>query len=130
MPWQLAKDPGQRARLGTVLYYLLEVARESALLLSPAMPLVPGKVWAQIGADPEKNKSWDDLEWGGVQPGAIVRKGANLFPRIELSSLQGESEGPPSNGESEGSTSGSLSGPPSNGESGRPPSKGEKPDVL
>jgi methionyl-tRNA synthetase len=90
MPWQLAKDPAQRTRLGTVLYYLLEVVRASALLLSPALPLVPGKVWAQIGVDPEKNKSWDDLKWGGVQPGADVRKGENLFPRIELSSLEGE----------------------------------------
>jgi methionyl-tRNA synthetase len=90
MPWQLAKDPDKQVRLGTVIYYLLEVVRESALLLSPATPLVPGKVWAQIGVQPERNKSWDDLKWGGVEPGAQVRKGANLFPRIELSSLEGE----------------------------------------
>jgi methionyl-tRNA synthetase len=82
MPWQLAKDPSQKARLGTVLYHLLETVRIAALLLSPAMPLAPGKVWAQIGADPAQNQTWDDLKWGGTLPGAQVRKGENLFPRI------------------------------------------------
>jgi methionyl-tRNA synthetase len=81
-PWQLAKDPARKARLGTILYHLLEVTRISTVLLSPAMPLIPEKVWEQIGADPGENRAWGALKWGGLCPGAKGRKGEALFPRI------------------------------------------------
>lgn len=42
-PWALAKDETQRARLGTVLYNLLESLRIAAILLRPAMPDSAGK---------------------------------------------------------------------------------------
>jgi methionyl-tRNA synthetase len=90
MPWQLAKAPEQKARLETVLYHLLETVRIAALLLSPAMPSVPGRVWAQIGADPGQNRAWDDLAWGGTRPGSKVQKGENLFPRILWDEKEGE----------------------------------------
>jgi methionyl-tRNA synthetase len=38
MPWALAKDEDKKARLGTVLYNLLESIRFIAVLLSPFMP--------------------------------------------------------------------------------------------
>jgi methionyl-tRNA synthetase len=38
MPWELAKDPADEARLGTVIYNLLESIRFIAVMLQPFMP--------------------------------------------------------------------------------------------
>ena len=83
MPWALAKDPGQKERLGTVMYHLLECVRISTMLLAPAMPDLPAKVWAQTGHDGAGCASWDQLSWGGTKPGQLVKKGASLFPRVD-----------------------------------------------
>ena len=37
-PWMLARDPGQKERLGTVLYNIVEGLRIVSVLLEPAMP--------------------------------------------------------------------------------------------
>lgn len=83
MPWALAKDSEQKERLGTVLYHLLESVRIATMLLGPAMPDLPAKVWAQSGHDPESCRTWEQLAWGGTKAGQKVQKGAGLFPRID-----------------------------------------------
>jgi methionyl-tRNA synthetase len=44
MPWALAKDEEKKARLGTVLYNLLEGIRFIAVLLKPFMPETSDKI--------------------------------------------------------------------------------------
>lgn len=85
-PWVLAKDPANSGRLGTVLYNLIEVIRGATIMLSPFMPILPGKVWAQIGLEKQKAlHSWESLQkWGGLQAGTKVQRGEAIFPRVEL----------------------------------------------
>ncbi len=86
-PWVLAKDESKKARLGTVLYNLMEVIRIATVLSSPAMPLLSGKVSEQIGMD-LTHAAWADGEkWGLTVPGAKVEKKDAIFPRIDPKSL-------------------------------------------
>jgi len=82
MPWSLAKDETKKERLGTVLYHLIESVRIATMLLGPAMPEIPAKVWAQTGHDSKENCLWEHLTWGGTKAGQKVKKGESLFPRI------------------------------------------------
>lgn len=82
-PWTLAKDPAEKERLGTVMYHLMESVRIATLLISPAMPDIPAKVWAQTGHQAAENCLWEHAAWGGTKAGQPVKKGESLFPRIE-----------------------------------------------
>ena len=86
-PWILAKDPDRRVRLGTVMSHLLEAVRIATMLLSPAMPDIPDRVWQQTGHLAQDCTRWDQLAWGGTEAGLRVKKGENLFPRVELKEL-------------------------------------------
>ncbi|MFR6289939.1 MAG: methionine--tRNA ligase [Peptococcaceae bacterium] len=86
-PWVLAKDESQRAVLGTVLYNLMESIRISTILLSPFMPLVPGKVAEQTGQTLEGRAWADGCVWGQVETGVKVCKKDAIFPRIDPKSL-------------------------------------------
>ena len=84
-PWVLAKDESQKPRLGTVMYVLLECARIVAVLIAPTMPRTPERIFAQIGVTDEELKTWDSVKaFGGAKPGSVVKKGAALFPRIDV----------------------------------------------
>lgn len=84
-PWALAKDPGQRDRLNTVLYNLTEAVRFITVLASPFMPLMPPRVWAMLGiSDRTDLHTWDSLSWGRFPAGVTVRRGEPLFPRVEI----------------------------------------------
>jgi len=86
-PWVLAKDEGQKARLGTVLYNLMECIRICTILTAPFMPLVPGKVSEQIGVDLTQ-ATWADAEvWGKMPFGVKVEKKEAIFPRIDPKTL-------------------------------------------
>lgn len=84
MPWSLAKDPAKQGRLAAVLYNLLEVIRVVTVMIAPAMPGLPEKVWLQIGAKGAENEVWADTVWGKTKPGQKVTKGESLFPRIDV----------------------------------------------
>lgn len=86
-PWVLAKDESKNARLGTVLYNLMEVIRIATVLSSPAMPLLSGKVSEQIGMDLTHAVWADGEKWGLTVPGAKVEKKDAIFPRIDPKSL-------------------------------------------
>jgi len=82
-PWNLAKDPAQRAKLGTVLWASAEALRAMAVLLSPVMPRACGTLWEQLGiAEPLRAVRLDAAAWGGLKPGTRVSKGDALFPRV------------------------------------------------
>lgn len=81
MPWALAKDESKKARLGTVLYNLLEAIRYIAVLLSPFMPETSEKIFAQMNCD---EKSYDSLsEFGKTKTGTKVGEAKALFVRID-----------------------------------------------
>ncbi len=83
-PWVLGKDESKKARLATVLYNLLEAIRVSTTLLSCFMPTTMPKVWEQIGAD-ESLITYENAGKFGVLPTDVtVKKGAPLFPRIDV----------------------------------------------
>ncbi|MEZ3421588.1 MAG: methionine--tRNA ligase [Eubacterium sp.] len=83
-PWILGKDESKKARLASVLYNLLEAIRVSTTLLSCFMPSTMPKVWEQIGAD-ENLITYENAGKFGVLPlNVSVKKGAALFPRIDV----------------------------------------------
>ena len=83
-PWILGKDESQKARLASVLYNLLEAIRVSTTLLSCFMPSTMPKVWEQIGAD-EDLITYENAGKIGVLPSNVtIKKGAALFPRIDV----------------------------------------------
>ena len=83
-PWVLGKDESQKARLARVMYNLLESIRVAAVLLTPFIPDTAEKVFAQIGAG-EAARTWESAGTFGVLPADVtVRRGENLFPRIDL----------------------------------------------
>ncbi len=84
-PWVLAKDENQKARLGTVLYNLLESIRYIAILISPFMPETAEKIFVQLNSDV---KSYDSLkEFGGLQTGTKVGTATPLFSRLDSEKL-------------------------------------------
>lgn len=85
MPWALAKDESKQARLGTVLYNLLEAIRYIAVLLSPFMPETAEKIFNQINCD---IKDYASLEsFGGIKAGVTVGKAEALFARIDAEKM-------------------------------------------
>lgn len=85
-PWALAKDPGRRGRLGTVLYNALEAARVAALLMAPFTPTASQKMWGALvpGGGPVESERADRAgRWGGLAPGASLPKACIVFPKIE-----------------------------------------------
>lgn len=76
-PWSVAKTDLPRA--GTVLYYVLEVFRLAATLLSPVIPGKMENVLQQLGLDAQALK----LEWGVLAAGTQTQKPEVLFPRQE-----------------------------------------------
>jgi methionyl-tRNA synthetase len=89
-PWALAKDEGQRTRLGTVLYTAAEGLRALAVLLSPVMPISTEKLWIALGAAESLGRLVDQPireagRWGALVPGSSVNGLAPLFPRVEQS---------------------------------------------
>ncbi|MBE7034876.1 MAG: methionine--tRNA ligase [Ruminococcaceae bacterium] len=85
LPWALAKDESQKARLGGVLYNLLESIRFLAVLLSPFMPETAEAMFKQIGTTED---SFDSLaSFGGMKPGASVGTPEPLFARLDEKKL-------------------------------------------
>jgi len=86
VPWDLAKDPAKKERLGTVIYNLIESIRFVSVMLQPFMPRAPESIWEQIGLkDSTELQEWTSLQkWALIKPGTIVKRGEDLFPRLNL----------------------------------------------
>ncbi|MFW5991614.1 MAG: methionine--tRNA ligase [Halanaerobiaceae bacterium] len=85
-PWILGRDEGNKDRLATVLYNLVEALRIIAGALKPFMVETPYKMGSQLGIEEQiENATWKDLiSWGGIDPGTEVRKAEPMFPRIDM----------------------------------------------
>ncbi|WP_027361163.1 methionine--tRNA ligase [Halodesulfovibrio aestuarii] len=93
-PWTLAKE-GDTARLGTVMYTMLECMRKVALHLWPVMPASAEKLVGQLGLDfdPATANLPAEVEaWGLLPVGIEVAPGSNLFPRVDIDKLRKEIE--------------------------------------
>ncbi len=83
MPWALAKDEEKRARLGTVLYNLLESIRFAATMLKPYLPETADKIFAQLNCE---NAGVESLaSFGALEAGKKVGTAEVLFARIDIS---------------------------------------------
>ena len=92
MPWALAKDEANRARLATVMYNLLESVRICATLLLPFMPDSCQKIFRQIGAA-EEVTTWQAAKlWGKLPETVTVHKGEAIFPRVDTAKALAELE--------------------------------------
>jgi methionyl-tRNA synthetase len=90
MPWALAKDEEKKARLGTVLYNLIEGIRFIAVLLEPFMPETSVKILEQIGTDVNTLESL--AEFGAVKAGDKVGVATPLFSRLDMEKTLAEIE--------------------------------------
>ncbi len=83
-PWALGKS-GNKERLGSVLWTLVESIRVIAILIYPFMPKSAETIWNKIGfPEPIESQSFTKAkEWGVVKSGWLIEKGAGLFPRLD-----------------------------------------------
>ena len=82
MRWALAKDESKKARLGTVLYNLLESIRFAATMLKPYLPETADKIFAQLNVE---DKGVESLATFGALPvGGTVGQAEILFGRIDI----------------------------------------------
>ena len=82
MPWALAKDEAQHARLDTVLYNLLESIRVAATLLHPFLPETAERIFKQLNIE---HPTWDSLtRFGALPAGHQLNQGEILFARIDI----------------------------------------------
>ena len=80
-PWILAKDETKQARLGTVLYNLLESIRICAVLLSAFLPETAEKIFDQLNT--EVNSFDSTNEFGLLISGIKLKEPVHLFDRID-----------------------------------------------
>ncbi len=90
-PWTLAKGgDAEHARLGTVIYNLLESIRICAVLLYPFIPASSDAIMSSLGTDA---RDYDALEtFGGLAVGGTVGDASPLFARIDEEKLLAEIE--------------------------------------
>ena len=84
-PWIVAKDESRTAELNEILYNTAESIRALAVLLHPVMPSTCETLWSSLGmsSDIAGEQISNVAQWGQIQPGTRVTKGAVLFPRLE-----------------------------------------------
>ena len=87
-PWVLAKDESKSARLGTVLYNLLETIRFIGVSLEPFMPETSVKILDEIGAAQRDLASLESF--GGLEAGREVGEPVPLFARIDAEKFMEE----------------------------------------
>lgn len=90
-PFKLAKkldeDPGNRAKLGAILWCCAEAVRVASLLLAPAMPEKMASLWKAWNCAPAAGVTLDEAaRFGGacaLGEGAGIAKGEALFMRAD-----------------------------------------------
>ena len=83
-PWILAKDEETKPRLATVIYNLLEGLRIVGVSLSSFLPETAEAMRTQLGVSEEAYTWQSILSYGSLPVGTVLRKGAALFPRIDV----------------------------------------------
>ncbi len=104
-PWVLAKDESKKARLGTVLYNLLETIRIAAVMLLIFIPDTAEEILRELGAAPELTALEENAyevgrgncgfleldkfaaEFGGIVAGSEIGESKVLFARADEKKL-------------------------------------------
>ncbi len=89
MPWALAKDESQKARLETVLYNLLEAIRRIGVMIYPFMPETGEKIQKALNLAPQNNMD-SVLSPFGSEEAFAVENCQPLFARIDGEALMKE----------------------------------------
>jgi methionyl-tRNA synthetase len=87
VPWKLAKDHGNEARLDHIFYHLAEVLRLIAILISPVIPKAAQSIFEQLNWNGPL--ALDEASWGKLPEGHQLGKPTPIFPRIEASGKDG-----------------------------------------
>jgi methionyl-tRNA synthetase len=85
-PWKLAKqqDDAAQARLDQVLYTAAESLRIITALIYPALPASARRIWSLLNLEQHiEDVRFENLVWGGLEPGRQVLPVAPIYPRIE-----------------------------------------------
>ena len=77
----LAKEEDKKARLGTVLYNLLESIRICAVYLNPFLTDTSEKIFKQLNT--EVNSLESTLTFGGLEVGTVLAEPVHSFDRID-----------------------------------------------
>jgi methionyl-tRNA synthetase len=99
-PWTLAKDPGKRARLATVLVTLADALRYLGIVLEPFLPEAAARIRATI--EDTRRPALANAVMGRTDELGPVRRLSGLFPRVDVKAAPAGS--PPAGAPSEGPT--------------------------
>ncbi len=92
-PWTLAKDESKKARLGTVLYNLLETIRWGAVLLKPFIPATAEEILATLATEKTDFAGIGTADkFGGIVAGSTVCDSRVMFARIDEAKMLAELE--------------------------------------
>ena len=81
-PWILAKDEAKKDELDTVMNHLAETLRIVSILIYPFMHTTSEKIRKQLGI--EGDIIWEDSEVFNMMNGEQVKKGEQIFPRLDV----------------------------------------------
>lgn len=81
-PWDLAKDPGQRARLEAVISALVSSLQSISVYAWPVLPDTCRAIRHGFGLEPPASLE-EAVQGGRVPEGRLLHKGPPLFPRAE-----------------------------------------------
>lgn len=84
MPWKLAKDDTKQEELRSVLYHLIETLRVVAVFLRPMLTITSDKILEQINILVEEATLDSVKVFGGYPFETKVKRGENLFPRLDI----------------------------------------------
>lgn len=80
-PWNLASS-GDKDRLDTVIYTLLETLRRISILISPFLPNTAEEIQRQLGYK-DVQFAWDLIKDVKIPSNQKLNKGKILFPKVE-----------------------------------------------
>lgn len=84
MPWTLSREAEKSNRLACVLYNLCETLRIVITLIKPFMPKTSLLAAEQLGVSDEALSWCNANKWGAFPHNAKIKKGAAIFPRIDV----------------------------------------------
>lgn len=82
-PWILAKNEADKPRLDVVMHNLAEAIRIISILVNPFIYHSSVEIRSQLGIADEEVK-WDDTRVFDLMSGKKVKRGAPIFPRLDI----------------------------------------------
>ena len=82
-PWILARDESRKARLDVVMHNLAEAIRIISILVNPFIYHSSMEIRSQLGISGEEVR-WEDTGVFDLMTGKTVKKGAPIFPRLDV----------------------------------------------